>query len=82
MHLMVVLEDRISEWDAKGEILDGYFNPAGAFDSVTVLGLVDDRPDEATIARLCAPARHRYLNAGIDRRELMFATFGLRPGRR
>ena len=81
MHLMVVLEDRLSEWDAKGEILDGYFNPAGAFDSVTVLGLVDDRPDEATIARLCAPARHRYLNAGIDRRELMFATFGLRPGR-
>jgi glycosyltransferase involved in cell wall biosynthesis len=81
MHLMVVLEDRISEWDAKGEILDGYFNPAGAFDSVTVLGLVDDRPDDATIARLCAPARHRYLNAGIDRRELMLRTFGLRPGR-
>ena len=81
MHLMVVLEDRISEWNAKGEILDGYFNPAGAFDSVTVLGLVDDSPEDSTIARLCAPARYRYLNAGIDRRELMLTTFGLRPGR-
>jgi len=80
MHLMVVLEDRISEWEAKGEILDGYFNPAGAFDTVTVLGLVGDRPEDSTVARLCAPARHRYVNAGINRRELLLATFGLRPG--
>lgn len=81
MHLMVILEDRISEWDAKGEILDGYFNPAGAFDTVTVLGLVDDAPEDSTIARLCAPAHHRYLNAGINRRELMLSSFGLRPNR-
>ncbi|MDA0784776.1 MAG: glycosyltransferase [Proteobacteria bacterium] len=81
MHLMVILEDRISEWEAKGEILDGYFNPAGVFDTVTVLGLVEDQPEDLMIARLCAPARHRYVNVGIDRRGLMTATFGLRPGR-
>ena len=81
MHLMVILEDRISEWDAKGEILDGYFNPAGAFDSVTVLGLVDDTPEDSTVARLCAPGRHRYVNAGINRRELLFSSMGLRAGR-
>ena len=81
MHLMVVLEDRISEWETKGEILDGYFNPAGAFDTVTVLGLIDDQPADATIARLCAPAEPRYINAGIDRRGLMALSFGLRPRR-
>jgi len=81
MHLMVVLEDRISEWDAKGEILDGYFNPAGVFDTVTVLGLVEDRPADATVARLCAPAHSHYVNAEINRRGLMLASLGLRPGR-
>ncbi len=81
MHLMVVLEDRISEWEAKGEILDGYFNPAGVFDTVTVLGLVEDRPTDETIARLCAPAQPHYVNAGINRRGLMLASAGLHPGR-
>ena len=78
---MVVLEDRISEWETKGEILDGYFNPAGAFDRVTVLGLVGDRPADETIARLSGPAGHRYVNAGLDRRSLFLRTLGLRPGR-
>ena len=81
MHLMVVLEDRISEWQAKGEVLEGYFNPDGAFDTITVLGLVADDPGAETLARLCAPARHLYVNAGIDRRWLMAMTAGLRPGR-
>ncbi len=81
MHLMVVVEDRISEWQAKGEVLEGYFNPDGAFDTITVLGLVADDPGAETLARLCAPARHLYVNAGIDRRWLMTMTAGLRPGR-
>ncbi len=81
MHLMVVVEDRISEWQAKGEVLEGYFNPDGAFDTITVLGLVADDPGAETLARLCAPARHLYVNAGIDRRWLMAMTAGLRPGR-
>ena len=81
MHLMVVVEDRISEWQAKGEVLGGYFNPDGAFDTITVLGLVADDPGAETLARLCAPARHLYVNAGIDRRWLMAMTAGLRPGR-
>ncbi|HCP00628.1 MAG: hypothetical protein CL573_06475 [Alphaproteobacteria bacterium] len=79
MHLMVILEDRISEWESKGEILEGYFNPAGAFETVTVFGLVADQPDVATLERLCAPACHQYINAGIDRRYLMLSTAGLRP---
>jgi hypothetical protein len=78
---VVLLEDCISEWDAKGEILDGYFNPDGGFDTVTVLGLVEDQPADATVARLCAPARPRYLNAEINRLGLMLASLGLRPGR-
>ncbi|MBO21303.1 MAG: hypothetical protein CMM26_02820 [Rhodospirillaceae bacterium] len=80
MHLMVIVEDRISEWVSKGEILDGYFNPSAAFETVTVFGLVGDRPDDTVLARLCAPAQHRYIGAGIDRRRLMIATGGLQPG--
>ncbi|MDE0779351.1 MAG: glycosyltransferase [Alphaproteobacteria bacterium] len=80
MHLLVVVEDRISDWMTKGEILDGYFNPGAAFEKVTVLGLVADQPDDGTVARLCAPARHRYIPVGLDRRHLALATVGLRYG--
>jgi len=80
MHLMVVIEDRISDWRAKGEILEGYFNPAGAFEKVTILGVVEDTPDERALARLCAPARHVYINAGINRGGLLARSGGLRPG--
>ena len=80
MHLMVIVEDRISEWVSKGELLDGYFTPSAAFETVTVFGLVGDRPADTVLARLCAPAQHRYIGAGIDRRRLMIATGGLQPG--
>ena len=78
MHLLVVLEDRISDWISKGEILEGYFNPDAAFETVTILGLVADRPDTSALARLCSPARCRYISADIDRRYLALSTAGLR----
>lgn len=78
MHLMVVLEDRISDWVAKGEILDGYFNPGAAFDTVTILSLLDDAPDHGAIARLCAPARGAFLTAGLRRSRIAAGSFGLR----
>ena len=80
MHLLVVLEDRISDWSAKGEILEGYFNPDAAFETITILGLVADAPDSATLARLCGPAHCRYISAEIDRRYLALSTVGLRYG--
>jgi len=70
MHLIVVLEDRVSEWVAKGEILEGYFNPSGVFDKITVVGLVADKLDSAIIANLCKPAVCTYLNANLSRKRL------------
>lgn len=81
MHLMVVIEDRISEWAAKGEVLEGYFNPAAAFSDITVLSLVADAPDRTVVETLCAPANPRFHSVDINRRELVLRTAGLRPGR-
>lgn len=80
MHLLVVLEDRISDWTAKGEILEGYFNPDAAFETITVLSLIADQPDPNALARLCAPAHCLHISAGIDRRYLALSTLGLRYG--
>ncbi len=80
MHLLVVIEDRISEWAAKGEVLQGYFNPAGAFSDITVLSLVADAPDRTVVETLCAPAQPEFHSVDINRRELVLKTAGLRPG--
>ena len=71
MHLIVVLEDRISEWISKGEILEGYFNPSGLFDKITVIGLIADEVDPKIISDLCKPASSVYLNANLSRKRLL-----------
>jgi glycosyltransferase involved in cell wall biosynthesis len=81
MHLLIVLEDRITDWETKGEILDGYFNPADAFGKVTVVSLLADTPRPETLARLCGDATVEFVCARVDRKTLFAATAGLRPGR-
>ena len=49
MHLVVLLDERISDWVAKGEILPGYFNPSGAFKRVSVIVLPHDSPTLETV---------------------------------
>tara|TARA_B100000029_G_scaffold512482_2_gene609232 strand:- start:2572 stop:3732 length:1161 start_codon:yes stop_codon:yes gene_type:complete len=73
MHVIVVLEDRISEWVAKGELLEGYFNPGGVFDKITVVALLSDEVDAKTVSNLCKPASSVYLNANLSRKRLSVA---------
>ncbi len=77
MHLAVLLDERISDWAAKGEILSGYFNPAGAFERVSVIVLPHDSPTLATVERLAAPAPATFVAMGVDRRVLAAKTLGL-----
>ncbi len=78
MHLVVLLDERISDWAAKGEILPGYFNPAGAFERVSVIVLPHDSPALATVERLAAPAPATFVAMGVDRRVLAVKTLGFR----
>lgn len=79
MKLAVVIEDRIGDLAAKGELLDGYFNPAGAFTPIVVVSLFESAIPETAVARLCAPASVISLPAGLDRGTLLARTAGLRP---
>ena len=79
MRLAVVIEDRIAELAAKGEVLDGYFNPVGAFGHITVISLFESAVPPAALARFCAPIMGVAIAGGLDRKALVLRTFGLRP---
>lgn len=79
MHQLVILDDRVSDWETKGEIQQGYFNPAGLFDQVTVISLWQDSPTAETISSLCFPANAQFVSLGLSRLHLAASTLGLRP---
>jgi glycosyltransferase involved in cell wall biosynthesis len=76
--LMVIVSEAISDWFAKGEVVDRYYNPGDLFDQVDVVLTNDDRPDPALLQRAVGTARvavHNFpLPAGAFRR-----TLGYRP---
>ncbi|WP_417810380.1 glycosyltransferase family 4 protein [Thalassospira alkalitolerans] len=79
MHQLVILDDRISDWEVKGEIQPGYFNPCGMFDHITIVSLWQDTPSEDAIIRLCQPAEPHFIALGHSRTRLTLLTLGLRP---
>lgn len=76
--LLVALPDRISDWIAKGEIVDRYFNPMDLFDEVHVLLTNDDRPDPAALGRMAGSATVEVHNLPAPR-WLFAATLGWQP---
>lgn len=79
MRLAILLDDRITDWDAKGEILPAYFNPAGVADHITIVGLLADKPAAATLAALTAPAKWTFISVDMGRFGLALRTLGMRP---
>lgn len=73
MNLGILLDERITDWEAKGEILPGYFNPADAFDQVTIIGLPMDTPGPDTVQDLSGKARSTFTSMGLDRKWLALA---------
>lgn len=64
--LLILLNDRVSDWVAKGEITDRYFNPDDVFDEVHLLLLNDDRPDHDAVRRMAGSARTEVHNLPVS----------------
>lgn len=77
MHLMVVLDDKLSDWEAKGELLRGYFNPDGIFSKITIVSLIHDAPSSHTVSLLAYPATAEHFSLEFDRLNIAIRTFGL-----
>ena len=54
--LVVIVPEAISQWIAKGEVIDRYFNPGELFKSVHVVVCSHDAPDPAALQRLVGNA--------------------------
>lgn len=76
--LAVLLADRISDWAAKGEIVDGYLNPLDRFDTVHIVLCNDDNPDPEVVQRLVGTAQLHVHNVPSGMRTFL-ATAGWRP---
>lgn len=76
--LMVIVPERISEWIAKGEVIDRYYNPGDMFDEVHLVLLNDDEPDDDAVARMVGRADVHVHNVATPR-SLFFKTVGWRP---
>ena len=57
--IIVAFTEAISEWIAKGEVVDRYFNPGDLFDDVHVLLTNDDTPDPEAVQRMSGRATAR-----------------------
>jgi glycosyltransferase involved in cell wall biosynthesis len=81
--LMVIASEAVSEWLAKGEILDRYYNPGDVFDRVELVLTNHDRPDPALVAQLAGRAEIGIHNVppprGLFRRSLGYRPRLLRP---
>jgi glycosyltransferase involved in cell wall biosynthesis len=76
--LLVAVSEAISEWIAKGEVVDRYYNPGDRFDEVHLLLTNDDAPDSRAVQRLVGRATVHVHNLPTDRR-LLVRTLGWRP---
>ncbi|PCH81348.1 MAG: hypothetical protein COB90_05030 [Hyphomicrobiales bacterium] len=79
MKLTIVLQDRISDWVSKGEIVAGYFNPADRFTQIDLVLLNNDQPDIQTIRDLCGTAVCRVFNLPILNMKTLLLTLAWQP---
>jgi glycosyltransferase involved in cell wall biosynthesis len=75
---MVIVSDRPSEWIAKGEVIERYYNPGGLFEQVDLVLTNDDRPDRGTLEQLVGGAQLNVHNLRTPDRFLT-RTLGWRP---
>ena len=60
MNLLIIVNERISNWEDKGEITDNYFNPDNYFDNITILNLVkNENVSNKTLKKLCGKAKFK-----------------------
>ena len=62
MNLLIIVNERISNWEDKGEITDNYFNPDNYFDNITILNLVkNENVSNKTLKKLCGKAKFKKM---------------------
>lgn len=76
--LLVAVPDRVSDWVAKGEVVERYFNPGSRFDHVDLLLTNDDRPPGDALRVMAGPASITVHNVPAPT-WLFAATLGWRP---
>ena len=60
MNLLIILNERISDWEDKGELIENYFNPKNYFDNITILNLVkNENVSNKTLRKLCGKAKFK-----------------------
>lgn len=60
MNLLIIVNERISDWEDKGEITDNYFNPDNYFDNITILSLVNnENVSNKTLKIICGKAKFK-----------------------
>jgi glycosyltransferase involved in cell wall biosynthesis len=76
--LLVLVSEHVSEWIAKGEVVERYYNPGNRFAEVHLLLTNDDQVDGSAVQRLVGTARPFVHHLPIDRR-LFARSLGWRP---
>mgnify|MGYP001170930327 CR=1 FL=1 len=62
MKKLVILNQRIIDWEKKGEIKYNYFNPNKKFKIITILSFVTNgKPSDRVLKKLCGSSQYQYL---------------------
>ena len=61
MKKLIILNQKIIEWEKKGEIKQNYFNPNKKFKVITILSLVTEgKPSNHVLKKLCGNSKYEY----------------------
>ena len=62
MKKLIILNQKIIEWEKKGEIKQNYFNPNKKFKVITILSFVKGgEPSNHVLKKLCGNSKYQYL---------------------
>ena len=61
MKKLIILNQKIIEWEKKGEIKQNYFNPNKKFKVITILSFVTEgKPSNHVLKKLCGTSKYDY----------------------
>lgn len=62
MNKLIVLNQKISEWEQKGEIQYKYFNPKKKYNFIAILSFVEkEKPSTKSLKKLCGGSKFKFL---------------------
>lgn len=61
MSCLIIVNQKISEWIKKGEIVENYFNPNKFFKKIIILSLVKDEVNKKSLYKLCGVNNTKFV---------------------